>query len=323
VECEPWMGWRPWKDGSAILDEKGKRIPYQVMNHEALVQSGTRLVFKVKVGPGKMRVLRIDGDAGIAPPMEGVEARECAILNDMLAVQPGCISYNKTGLSIMPHLDLLEDRSDTWSHRFDRYPEGPVVSAQWNNPCVVEDGPLMATLLQTGRIGESRLEAEWRVYADEPFADLRLRVTWLETLRILKLTIPLPTPVAERTDGIMGGSLERVNDGKERPLRDWVLVPLDAGRGMGVVCPDVFALDATPRRLRLTLLRSPFMAHHDPHPGTAPRRTVADQGVHDFRFRFFLGRGLKPELLDAHALMLQRPLVFADLTRGMPPRTDV
>ncbi len=84
-----------------------------------------------------------------------------------------------------------------------------------------------------------------------------------------------------------------------------------------MVCPDVYALDATPWRARLTLLRSPLLTHHEPNLGMALRGTVADQGEHHFLFRFFCGEEVPRKLLDRHSLMLHRPLVTADLTRGM------
>jgi hypothetical protein len=40
--------------------------------------------------------------------------------------------------------------------------------------------------------------------------------------------------------------------------------------------------------------------------------------MHRFRFRFFSGDGVDEALLERHALMMQRPPVMADLTRGMP-----
>jgi alpha-mannosidase len=221
----------------------------------------------------------------------------------------------------LPSLALVDDRSDNWSHGIDAFPEGPVTSASWNEPCVMIRGALLSSLLQTGRIGNSTLRAEWRVFAGEPFVELKLTVHWMETMKLLKLVWPLAGAPGTRRDGIAGGSLIRENDGKERPLRDWTLV---AGNGpapaVGVACPEVFALDGTPWRLRFTLLRSPVMTHHDPNHGTALNGIHADQGVHEFRFRFFAGAGATAARLERDALMLQRPLAVADFTRGMPRR---
>ncbi len=177
---------------------------------------------------------------------------------------------------------------------------------------MLHDGPLMAALYRTGRIGRSDLRAEWRVYHDMPFVELRLVVHWAERQKLLKLVWPLGGGAATRTDGIPGGSLERANDGREYPVQDWTLCG-----NAGVVCPDAYALDALPRRLRLTLLRSPFITHHDPAGITRPDAACTDQGVHAFRFRFYLGEAASPERLEADALALNRPPLSAALTRGM------
>ena len=85
-----------------------------------------------------------------------------------------------------------------------------------------------------------------------------------------------------------------------------------------MVAPDVFAVDVNSDRAWFTLLRSPRMAHHEP---ATPRfgSDYADQGVHVFRFRFFYCADVTEDTLERHALMLQRPLLAADLTRGMMP----
>jgi len=107
--------------------------------------------------------------------------------------------------------------------------------------------------------------------------------------------------------------------GRELPVQDYTRLHMRGGSVVGVACPEVYGLDALPHRLRLTLLRSPLMAHMDLNPalGTDPRAVVAAQGVHEFRLRFFAGDAASPPNLDLQASMLHRPLVIADLTRGM------
>jgi hypothetical protein len=194
----------------------------------------------------------------------------------------------------------------------DRYIEGPFEEPVWGAPRRQDKGPFMASILQDGSIGGSRLAAEWRVYAGECWADLILDVHWAERFKVLKLVL-LGGGTPERIDGTPGMALVRANDGKERPLQDYTCLG-----SLGVVCPDVYALDATPERARFTLLRSPYMAHHKPQ-GYFPAAVVADQGPHRFRFRFFL-KMPTVETLGAHAMALLRPPLTAELTRGMEAR---
>jgi len=137
---------------------------------------------------------------------------------------------------------------------------------------------------------------------------------------VLKLALPWAT--AERVDGVMGGWMVRALDGRERPVQGFTRLRGGAG-ALGVVCPDVFGLDADAHGARLTLLRSPLMAHHDPAPAEAfPRAMIADQGVHAFRFEFAAADGATPAWLARRASMARRPPAIGELTRGMGERGD-
>ncbi len=231
-----------------------------------------------------------------------------------------------SGLTLpLPDLDLYADESDTWSHGLDRYPEEHVAKAQWDKPKVFDTGPLMASWIRLGTIGQSKLSAEWRVYSNG-FAELKLKVDWREQHKLLKLVQPLRGKAVRRTDGVLGGWIERLFDGRELPLRDGMLIEVQtegdtaAAWRLGIVAPDVYAADATPSRLRFTLLRSAVMAHHEPVINSIQRRVFSDQGDHTFTFRYFVGAEADTALLDMHATAMQRPLIMADLTRGMPLR---
>ena len=327
IEFEPWMDQRHWGSNWRLQDEQGETVPHQSMAGEAQSRGLVRLLFPLDLAPGALGQLYIDTD----PPADDGPARRVNAARRRIANDTG-VTLDMTGGGTMHfdaavpvplgRLELFDDPTDTWSHGIDRYASDPIATAAWEAPAVIESGPLMASLLQTGRIGCSALQAEYRIYADAGFVELRLRVDWAEQFKVLKLTVSLPAAADGRLDGISGGELSRDSDAKERPLRDRTLLHLADGTSLGIVCPDVYALDGDPNRVRLTLLRSPVMAWHDPHPGDGPRRVFADRGTQVFRYRFFAGADLSGEMLDAHALTMQRPLVLGDLTRGMPQRGD-
>lgn len=329
TEFVPFFLQSSWQDHWRLLDEKNREIPCQCLSPECLwgaEYSGRgRLVFRMKVPAGAHAVVRID-KSGAKPHVKlpaVTTAHAGTIRAGAVAAQldgsPPALVFGRQRLPL-PHLELLEDLSDTWSHGLDRFAPGPGLAPAWNAPFVEYRGPLVSSLRQEGQVGDSRLEAEWRVYAGEPFVELRLKVLWVERRKVLKLALDLPVAGAARVDGIMGGSLKRLNDGIERPLRDWTLLHLVGHSSLGVVCPEVYALDATADRVRFTLLRAAVMAHHEPNRGMALGRKFMDQGEHDFRFRFFMGGATTPASLETHALVLQRPLIGADLTKGMPRR---
>lgn len=326
---EPWLEDVHWQPHWRLIDEHGQPVPHQRMDPECLVPDDylffLRLLFPVRLAPGELRALRIDREGGRnAPPIPPrvTAGADRIATDDGVAVETapaGLLRFGDAAGLPMPRLELIDDPTDTWTHEVDRYAGAVVDRPKWHETRVLDSGPLMASLLYKGTIGASELMAEFRVYAGEPFVEYRLRVYWNERHKLLKLTCPLRAALGTRMDGIPGGEIARQPDGKERPVCDRTLLHLADGGRVGLVLPDAYALDAAPRGVRVTLLRSPKMAHHWPYAGRGARAMYADQGVHEFRFRFFGGPGVTGDLLDRHALMLHRPLVAADLTRGMPP----
>lgn len=320
AEHEPWRDSLPWTAQCHLVDESGRCHPSQRIMSEAIVTDMVSLLFPVRVPAGKTIILRIAETGKPASVRTGASVSGTRLQNNRglsIETMPGWKLAFGDMRQLRPVLQLINDPTDTWSHGIKGY--GPsVAEAVWERVDSVENGPLRAACIQTGRIGESKLRAEWRLLANTDYAELLLRVFWSERHKVLKLTLPLPSAATERTDGIMGAKLVRPNDSGESPLRDWTQIK--CGRNaVAVVAPDVFALDGNEKEIRLTLLRSPLLAHHDPQPPVHPRGLTADQGEHLFRFRFFHGKADIGKL-ERHAIALQQPLLFATLTQGMPTR---
>ena len=322
-----WTDGGKWEEHWRLLDEQGVVVPHQMPATEA-VQVGmqSRVLFRTDLGPGETRVIRIDRNTSDDPhlPKSSVTAIGSQIASPLGAAVDLSADASANGLHLaglplqLPRLDLIDDPTDTWSHGVTGYAEASANECQWESPTLADRGPLMATLIQRGRIGGSNVLAEYRVFYDEPYVELLLRVEWIERHNVLKLTWPLPAPLVDRTDGILGGELVRPFNGIERPIRDFTLLRLADESRLGVVCPDVYALDANAERIRFTLLRGALMAHHDPATvADNPRGRPTDMGLHEFRFRFYAGRDLTTQLLDEAATAMQRPLLVAETTDGM------
>jgi alpha-mannosidase len=272
----------------------------------------------MKIAAGETRCLRLDRSGeGASTTLPSVEnAPE-------LAWRSGALPrLSARGEELTLNLLLRKDMTDTWSHGVDRYDGEVLAQAHWQEPVALEEGPLRWAWAQTGTLGErSTLRAEWRIYAgEESVVEWILRVHWHEQRTVAKLEISGTSGISVLHAGIPGGELRREPQGREFPFTDWASVKASGDETWGVVSPDVFAADARPERLALTLLRASVMAHHDPNPGTSPCREISDQGEHLFRFRFTLGGRTSHETLASMARdCVQRPLV-STTTDGMPRR---
>lgn len=278
-----------------------------------------RVLLPLEIAPGAVRTVRI------ARNTKGkVAALKGAAPDFTLAVNADGTGTLTAGSAVcpLPDLRLIEDKSDTWSHGIDRFAGPQVDQAHWSDPVLVESGPIRQLWRIDGRIGESRICADWRRYRGQNFYELRLRVNWSEHHRLLRLSWAPGAKISSREDGISGGDLPRKSDGRELPLRDRTLLKLNDGRRAGVVAPEVFAVSGDEKEVHLTLLRSCPFAHHDPKilPEKLEHYAWQDQGEHTFFLRYFPAGKVTARELDRHALHMQQRPVAADLTRGMPYR---
>lgn len=308
-----WLGtWR-------LLDVQGAEVPFQILPSQIGVVDGwawnvRRILVHATIPANGVVALRLDPTTAPAAVPAQVAIGDSELRNhsgtsiDLSGRRP---QLRHGALTLPFALHLLPDPTDTWSHGIDRYADSPAEEPQWNAPQVIDRGPLMAAMSQQGTIGRSTLSAEWRLHADASWVDVELTVEWREAAQLLKLVLP-GSGTAERCDGTPGMALIRPNDGRELPLHGFTSLG-----GHAVVCPTVYALDATPERARLTLLRAPLMADHI-NTGF-PRAQRADQGIHRFQLRLHLAP-TTPEQLSAEVLAWQRPALVAELTRGMPAR---
>lgn len=320
VEHEPWLEWTHWKPDWCLLDARNRLVPHQIIEPETLMPDTMRVLFPLDLPAGDLQAVRIGRNrSGRAATLKG--AAPDFSLN--LATDGSGTLVTAGGESCpLPELRLIEDKSDTWSHGIDRFAGPQTDHAHWSTPTLIESGPIRHTWRVDGRIGESRVCADWRRYRGRTFYELRLRVNWHEHHRLLRLSWAPGAAITSRDDGISGGSLGRASDGRELPLRDRSLLKLADGRRAGLVAPEVFAISGNAAAAHLTLLRSCPFAHHEPRilPDKLEHYAWIDQGEHVFFLRFFPAGKVTASELDRSALHLQQKPVAADLTRGMPGR---
>jgi alpha-mannosidase len=92
-------------------------------------------------------------------------------------------------------------------------------------------------------------------------------VDWHEQLKMLKLAFPLAVEEPQSTASIPYGHIQRTDDGGEEPCQSWVDIGGRAGGqpyGLGLLNDCKYGYDALNGELRMTILRSPVYAFHQP-----------------------------------------------------------
>ncbi len=328
VEVEPWMEFNRWREHWQLETPAGEPIDYQLIDAEAPTQGMVRLTFACQIEPHGICVACINTNP--AKSLEESPQKQNVTVEHLLSISNALGDRVALGQSAefildgrtfsFPRLVLQHDTSDTWSHNIACYDEPVIDAVRIEQTRLVAQGPLLASIMQTGRIEHSPFTATWRLYANHPGVMLDLHVDWVERHRVLKLVWDLPEVCQYRIDGIPGGSLQRQPEGKECPLQDWLQLVLADSSRLAIACPDVFALDGDAKCVRLTLLRGAIMAHHEPHDGKIPSARYADQGSHDFHFWFTTGSDDMSGRLDQYATQHWQKPLMTDWTLGMPSR---
>ncbi len=314
---EPFVHWT-FRD-FRLVDERGEPVPRQWVHAESVTRM-RGMLFPSELEPGGMRVYRIEAlDERPAPPEEGIfRVADDGLSDGQSEVTVGADAIDLHGWQV--RLDLCADHADTWGDKSGRCDDTVVDRVTWRERQVVERGPLRAGVRVGGEAGGSRF---WMrlLLADDGMLELHLRVVWAAVQQRLRLRIEAPGVLTERVDLVSGGALARPLDGMEYPLNGGLSVACGSGARLGIAAPDVYSLSVGERNLDLTLLRSAFVAHHDPEtldtvlPGTEPDRHdqwVTDQGQHAFHLR--LGPDAAIDVVAAVSRMMQTPPLVWSLT---------
>lgn len=303
IEYEPWTDWQSWRGARwALLDETGAPVSYQLLALEAALSRTEnipgRLLFRAAVPPMGYRIFRYapDQDSAVAKGKARVEETE--LQNDLLHVTldptagniASCVDKT-TGIELVGAggwnvPQVLEDSSDTWTHRLSGYGEA---SAVFSEPqfTVYEDGPLQASILVERRHGHSIWLQQITLRHGVPEIQIRNWLNWQGRWQLLKLAFDVATDDPTAVHDIPFGWTERPCNGYEFPTQMWMDVsgPTAGGQAIGAALLNdgKYGCDVTGSVLRLTVLRSPPYAYHEPHPiGAKLRYDWIDQGFQEF-----------------------------------------
>ena len=304
MEYEPWTGWQSWDEEQwGLVDDQDCPVPYQMIEPQAALggQGIQRLVFPVQVPPLGYRVYRF---APALPrleiPSSGLRATATDLENEhlRLCLDPAsgaivsCID-KQTGAELVGPGgwnvgQVLEDRSDTWSHGVRRYDQ--IIGAFGNARITVGDtGPLQISLLVERTYGDVHWLQELVLRRGERQLLLRNWLTWQEAWRMVKLAFDVNTGSPQAAHDIPFGWCNRPCDGAEVPTQMWMDVsgPLrDTAAhtvGAALINDGKYGCDVQGSTMRLTVLRCTPYAYHEPHQlGSKSRYEWVDRGAQEF-----------------------------------------
>ena len=326
LEAEPWLGPASgeYRKGKRFFlhDEAGNPVPFSILPGESLIPfGGCRIALALRIPPRGRRILKLtpewEMDALPPEPEKTPKHPELSLRH----TRGGKFSLSFRGtkfLDAFPEPQVLQDASDTWSHRMVRYAATPRRSfASPGGWKTLFSGSRAAAWISEWRDSEQNIiEAICRTDASRPGVSLEFRVNWHGGREMLKLSLKTVFPVTEHLDGCPGGTVRRPFDAKEYPFFNRLTLK---GRrhSLTLVSPDIFAFDMQPDGLlRLTLLRANFYAYDDKFPmppGNPP--VLTDQG--DIRFRLVLLPDAGRDLIENEIHRFTDPVRYSETTRGI------
>lgn len=340
IEAEPFIDFDRWGE-RILLDEQGRRIPFQLIQPDGNIRTLYRVLFPLQVAAHGNRLVTV---ADHAPaPME--PTRKGRKTRPVVEVTPTRLRSDRHAAKLRPggairwgapwsggidcDLRLRRDETDTWTMQQAGFDGEWVDSFRGAGWVVEETGPLRASCRNTGVIGRSPCVLRLRATAGQPTLHLTIEINWCESQRILCLRQKFASAAAAWHAAIPGGVLKRPAGGVEGPVQGWAAVRLQRGV-VATLTPDAYSASMRGETLEWTLLRSPEMAASGARPQVHHgEQKTTDQGVHRFDFHLCLSRRMEPQLYEAILNQSLAPCVAFDYYLGLnrppwgnsPPRT--
>ena len=311
--------------GSANLtDSQGEKIPAQSIQPMTVVGQ-SRSVFVTELPALGYKVIRQDADRVAAdnPIFKAVDETSASkaadgdlsvsgtmLENRFWRIEFDAVSGQMTRLyDKRNHAEVLaaagntgiviDDHSDTWSHDILSFRDE---LGKFSNATIAieEEGPVRVGLRIESGWGKSTLLQRVYLYRDVDTIDCRLTVNWQEQWKMLKLGFPLKLAEPRATYDIAYGSITRACNGEEETGQQWIDVSgyaqTDAGEripyGVGLLNDCKYGFDVKDAEMRMSILRSPIYAYHNPFKPVAGKQYVyQDQGIQTVSYQLVPHRG--------------------------------
>jgi alpha-mannosidase len=273
VELNEWMS-----DTLAVLDDADRPVPHQRAQPESASGGRPRVVFSADLPPLGYRVYRAVLETQDVLEPNAVVATDSSLENRWWRLEVDAATgtlkrlYDKTrdrewlngaGAQLL----VMRDPTDTWGHGMTalRDLEG---AFECLGCALLESGPVRAVLEVRLRYGASTARQRFELHARDPRITATLEVDWFEQHRALKLAFPFALEATTATFEVPYGATARPASGDEEPVQRWLDVTGTTSSGLraGVTLLNdgKYAADVLDSEARVTILRSPVYAHHDP-----------------------------------------------------------
>jgi alpha-mannosidase len=281
-----------------LVDENEVAVPVQEVKGEILSHmpfAGDRYGFIAEIPALGYRCFHARSGVSTTRSQRPLDADRTTLENQWWRIEldpgDGHITrlYDKTNDVEVLHSGLglaaIVDNSDTWGHSLKEFniEAGRFGQARLR---LVEKGDVLATIEITTRFGKSHAIQELTIYRDLPRIDLQMRVNWQEAYHALKLGFDTTIQGGEATYETPYAHQVRAATGFEEPGQQWFDLSGEAnGRpyGLAILNDGQYSFDIKDNVMRVTLVRSPAYAHHDPvRYSSDSRQPIMDQGWHSF-----------------------------------------
>jgi alpha-mannosidase len=279
-----------------IVDDTETSVPVQEVKGESLSRmpfAGKRYAFIAEVPALGYRCFHARGTSVPARSEAMLSATRTTLENQWWAIEidpddghiarlfdkMASVEVLKSGLV----LTAIQDNSDTWSHGVKEY---RIEAGRFGQARIrlVEEGDVLATLRIESSFGKSNAIQELTLYRDIPRIDCNLRVNWQESYQMLKIGFDTHIANGDATYETPYAHQVREANGEEQPGQQWFDLSGtigDAPYGLSVLNDGQYSFDVRKNTMRMTALRSPAYAHHDPARYSSDSRiAIMDQGWH-------------------------------------------
>lgn len=359
-----WQGWDA--AGWGLVDEAGQPVPHQLIEAEAAMHLTNspvnRLVFPVELPPLGYRLYHFARGLPRTEPASSLSVTPDSLANEFwrLRLDPAsgaiisCVDQ-ASGVELVGPAGwnvahVLHDPSDTWSHGLTHYDEiiGQFKATEIK---ICDQGPLQVSLLIERAYEGNTWRQQLILRRGDPALLLRNWLCWQGQWQLVKLAFQVPTDQPRSFHDVPFGWLERSCSGQEVPTQMWLDVqgPLKRGRledwrtgisstlqpsslppdllaGLALLNDGKYSCDVQGNVMRLTILRTPPYAYHDPHVfGSKRRYDWVDQGYQEFSLVLLphLGDWRETDVITrARALNLPPVCITSHAHPGRRPPSD-